>query len=111
MNTSHRLTRTQLRDLEAELHAERARLERSLSDHDGGSWTIAADAGDSVATGAVLGGLQTQTDARYDAIVAALARIAEGNYGTCSGCQEPIPYGRLIVMPEVTHCVACPSRV
>lgn len=113
MKTSHGLTRSQLRELELELHAERTRLERSLADHGGGeSWAVTADVASGAAgTAAVLGGLTTRTDARYDAIVAALARIAAGSFGTCAGCQQPIPYGRLIVMPEATYCVACPSRV
>jgi RNA polymerase-binding transcription factor DksA len=52
-------------------------------------------------------GLETRTGARLEAIVAALARIEDGTYGICSGCQTPIPYGRLIVMPEATLCMAC----
>ena len=110
MNSSRPLTQAQLQELEAELHAERTRLERSLADHRDESWVTVTEAGNDAASAATLGGLQTQTDARYDAIVAALARITAGGYGTCAGCQQPIPYGRLIVMPEVTFCLACPSR-
>ena len=110
MNTTRSLTQAQLRELEAELYMERARLERSLADHGGESWTTAAEVGNGATGSAAALSVQTQTDARHDALAAALARSAAGSYGMCAGCQEPIPYGRLIVMPEVTYCVACPSR-
>ena len=76
----------------------------------GGGWVVAADLGDgnSMAVGTL--GNQTRADARYDAIIAAIARLAEGTYGTCTVCQQPIPFGRLIVMPEVTSCLGCRSR-
>jgi RNA polymerase-binding transcription factor DksA len=51
--------------------------------------------------------LAGDTEGRLDAIDAALARLEAGTYGTCNTCNEPIPYGRLIVMPEATHCVGC----
>lgn len=109
MSQSHRLTRAQLRELEAELRSERTRLERSLrltAGTDG--WTPAGEISDATRTGGVA--LQSQTRARYDAIVDALARLAAGSYGTCASCEQPIPYGRLIAMPETTRCVTCPPR-
>jgi RNA polymerase-binding transcription factor DksA len=110
MNTPRTLTRNQLRELEAELRSERARLERSMNDRSSDAGWSDADAGNgfSEAGGAI--GLQTQVDARYDAIIAAIARLADGTYGICTVCQNPIPFGRLIVMPEVTSCLGCRSR-
>jgi RNA polymerase-binding transcription factor DksA len=111
MSTARALTQLQLRDLEAELHSERARLERSIlaqeaaARHSQGDY----DAGYDLAVGnGVHGvGLQTNTSARLEAIVAALARLANGTYGICSSCGTHISYGRLVVMPETTLCVAC----
>lgn len=74
------LSRPQLQTLEAELERERARLERSL------------------------GG---ETNARLAVIVDALGRLEQGSYGRCASCQQRIPYGRLLVMPETMHCIAC----
>jgi RNA polymerase-binding transcription factor DksA len=106
------LTHRQLRELKAELLSERKRLERfmdvdtymdeSLSDGDGGVTTLTE-----VGVGGVV---QARTHTRYDAIVNALHRLEAGTYGTCMGCDRPIPYGRLIVMPEAPHCIACSSR-
>lgn len=37
----------------------------------------------------------------------ALKAIAQGNYGSCQYCQQPIPLERLQVMPNATMCVGC----
>lgn len=40
-------------------------------------------------------------------IDAALARIADGSYGTCEGCSTTIPAERLEAVPYATMCVSC----
>jgi DnaK suppressor protein len=40
-------------------------------------------------------------------IDAALARIAAGTYGRCTGCQAEIPAERLELRPFAGTCVAC----
>ena len=37
----------------------------------------------------------------------ALAKLADGTYGRCDGCGEPIAPARLGAMPDVVLCVAC----
>ena len=37
----------------------------------------------------------------------ALARLKQGTYGACEGCQKKIPVGRLNALPYATHCVEC----
>jgi len=39
-------------------------------------------------------------------VVAALARLDDGTYGTCVDCGQPIPDVRLEVRPEAARCVA-----
>jgi RNA polymerase-binding transcription factor DksA len=34
-------------------------------------------------------------------------RLAEGNYGNCLKCGEPIEPARLQALPAATHCLAC----
>jgi len=41
----------------------------------------------------------------------ALARIEDGNYGTCEGCGEEIPKKRLEVFPSARYCVQCQSKI
>jgi DnaK suppressor protein len=38
---------------------------------------------------------------------AALARLYDGEYGVCAGCEEPIPGRRLEVIPWAEYCVSC----
>ncbi len=37
----------------------------------------------------------------------ALARIADGSYGTCAGCGDAIPATRLEALPAASRCVGC----
>lgn len=37
----------------------------------------------------------------------AIARLAEGTYGRCEGCTDPIPVERLEIYPSATTCVGC----
>jgi DnaK suppressor protein len=41
----------------------------------------------------------------------ALARVEDGQYGTCSECEAPIPPKRLLAVPDATTCVACQERL
>lgn len=43
-------------------------------------------------------------EARYDAIIAALARIDAGTYGHCEVCGAPIADARLAASPSATTC-------
>lgn len=40
----------------------------------------------------------------------ALARIAQGTYGTCADCGSAVPEGRLEAKPEAACCVACQAK-
>jgi RNA polymerase-binding transcription factor DksA len=109
MTKRQTLTRAQLGELEAELLHERTRLERALDLKEQASgWMPDSDIANAMSNGGVA--LQPQVRVRYDAITDALARMANGTYGTCVTCGQPIPYGRLMVMPETTRCVSCPPR-
>jgi RNA polymerase-binding transcription factor DksA len=39
----------------------------------------------------------------------AQAKLADGSYGTCDGCDGPIPEARLEALPWATECVSCRS--
>ncbi|HKI64112.1 MAG TPA: TraR/DksA C4-type zinc finger protein [Burkholderiales bacterium] len=43
-------------------------------------------------------------------IDAARARAADGRYGMCEDCGEPIPPGRLQANPTALRCAACQGR-
>jgi CBS domain-containing protein len=47
---------------------------------------------------------------RLAAIDAALDRAAQGHFGTCTKCGEPIPIPRLRALPSTTSCIACARK-
>jgi DnaK suppressor protein len=42
---------------------------------------------------------------------AALERIDSGTYGTCEGCEKPVPKERLDAIPYTRFCTACASKL
>ena len=40
----------------------------------------------------------------------ALARMSEGEYGSCDACGGPITYGRLLARPVATQCIDCKTE-
>ena len=41
----------------------------------------------------------------------ALGKLAEGTYGTCERCGEPIAEARLEAMPEARFCISCAAKM
>ena len=111
MNAARHLTRAQLRDLEDELRSQRARLERSIATRMGADdavpTTVSVTRGGTQAEGGLAVALETRVFDRLEMLDSALRRLEAGTYGFCVSCHNPIPYGRLLVMPEATYCVAC----
>ncbi|HET7563444.1 MAG TPA: TraR/DksA C4-type zinc finger protein [Gemmatimonadaceae bacterium] len=114
-HTRSHLTSAQRQELEAELRLELARLERSLErrrasgtmllndDHA----VLASDAAEHGGAATVLAGRAAR---HHAAVVSALDRMQIGTYGSCVACTEPIPYGRLLAMPETAYCLSCGGR-
>ena len=45
------------------------------------------------------------------ALEKALDAIDEEEFGECLHCEEPIPYKRLMIMPEASLCVGCAEKL
>src|SRR3954469_21290282 len=54
-------------------------------------------------------GVVDSLNATEERIERALEKIAEGSYGVCDRCGNPIPEKRLEAAPESVLCVACAS--
>lgn len=54
--------------------------------------------------------LVAATRQNIEQISGALRRIAEGTYGRCEKCDNPIPVERLEVLPHARFCVPCQER-
>jgi RNA polymerase-binding protein DksA len=54
--------------------------------------------------------LREREEQRLVHIEAALERIANGSFGSCSSCGKPINPDRLEALPSATDCVDCHSK-
>ncbi|EDZ61144.1 putative transcriptional regulator, TraR/DksA family [Sulfurimonas gotlandica GD1] len=48
---------------------------------------------------------------RVNKLKYAIQKIGKDGYGICAECEEEIIFGRLMLLPESTHCVACISQL
>ncbi|NKB56500.1 MAG: TraR/DksA family transcriptional regulator [Alphaproteobacteria bacterium] len=55
----------------------------------------------------VLEGLESSALLEISKINAALARIENGTYGTCTTCGEPVGDERLVSVPHAAQCISC----
>lgn len=58
----------------------------------------------------VINGLDDRTREQISEIEAALERISQGTWGTCTECGEAISPARLEIMPTVATCIVCASE-
>jgi len=101
-------------DLRQRLQDIHARLDQL---HPRASAEIAADVrrNDLCDSAQAMGALEAQTMSVERLTLAAqritetLQRIADGTYGRCEECDEPIPPARLKAIPTATLCVPCQS--
>ncbi|WP_079203230.1 TraR/DksA family transcriptional regulator [Pseudomonas sp. CC6-YY-74] len=59
----------------------------------------------------VLEALQAEAEAGMRQVGMAKLRLAEGTYGDCLRCGEPIEVARLQVLPAAEYCLACADHV
>ena len=113
MTAVHHLTKAQRRDLEKELRSECARLERSVMTRMATNAELPSQTSvlqrDSGEHRELAVALEPRITHRHQTLVSALRRFEAGDYGACLRCHNPIPYGRLLVMPEASYCVGCGS--
>src|SRR5262245_18605626 len=57
-----------------------------------------------------LAALVSQARGHLVQIDAAMLRLAEGRYGICGGCGQPISEARLAARPVTTLCITCAAR-
>lgn len=113
------LTRERLRDLLAALDARERELRgliaerRSALESQGLASDIAGDEADR-AFGRVRDTIENDLLdlhlAELARIEAARERAAEGHYGLCADCGDPIPLGRLQANPTALRCADCQGR-
>jgi RNA polymerase-binding transcription factor DksA len=94
------ILRTRLRELEHRLLG----IEEELDSHSSKDWEeLAVEREEDE----VLEGMGQSGRAEIDRIRAALGRVADGSYGTCVRCGEPISEERLDILPATPFCRNC----
>jgi DnaK suppressor protein len=110
-SSSNTLTRARVEALRLELKCDLERLQRSLRRRSASKVPTASGSlcciVDTEYADAVSSGLYDRMEAQYAQTAEALDRISQGSYGRCAVCREPIPYERLLVVPETRTCVTC----
>ena len=51
-----------------------------------------------------------EAEIRVNRLKYALQKVDNEEYGLCAECEEVIPFGRLMILPEATHCIECASE-
>ena len=52
-----------------------------------------------------------EAEIRVNKLKYSLRKVDKDDYGVCAECEEEIIFGRLMLLPESTHCVACISEL
>lgn len=108
MTTTQALSSSQLRELRSELEQELAWLLRSLTDKRSNTSGSSNDPSTAPSERDEMEQLlRDRAQNRLAGILAALRRLDTSAYGECVSCRRPIPFGRLVVMPDATHCITC----
>jgi DnaK suppressor protein len=114
-------TKAEIREVLNELHADRDRVVRTLSGQEAELDKLMRDAGDGAGHDqADMGATSFERDQeiivvnnereKLAQIDRALARIADGTYGICESCGNPIGKMRAMAFPRATLCMTCKQR-
>lgn len=68
------------------------------------------DQADRQALGTVRDAEATRDHDELVAVRAALARLADGSYGECTVCGQPVAAERLFAQPAAARCIACQAQ-
>ncbi|MBC8327742.1 MAG: TraR/DksA family transcriptional regulator [Planctomycetes bacterium] len=55
-------------------------------------------------------GLIENEDEIRQQVTEALQRVADGSFGSCDACDDPIPARRLDALPYARYCVGCQEK-
>ena len=114
-------SKAELNTLRSELEADLQRLRRELANAENDIADLLKDPGDGAGDDQADAGTKTFEREHELSLVnnardmvlqseRALARIADGSYGVCESCGNPIGKARLQVFPRATLCMLCKQK-
>ncbi|MCG8413833.1 MAG: TraR/DksA family transcriptional regulator [Pseudomonadales bacterium] len=109
------LTSQQIAELTLELKVLRDELSQQLKRAEGSAATVTLDQTlvgrvsrmDAMQQQSVALSTRKLTELKLRKVTTALQAVAEGEYGLCRRCEEPIGYPRLQAQPEANLCINC----
>lgn len=103
--------------LRSDLEEERGQLTSQLADLGVGDGAEELEYDDNFADSSAVTAAKAENEAlvlrlqeRLDHVRAALGRMDDGTFGTCTQCGKQISAERLEAMPEVSTCVDCSRK-
>lgn len=114
-------TTDELAELHAELEGDAARLRREISTAETGIADLLRDSGEGAGDDQADAGTKN-FEREHEMAIAnnaremlqqterALARLADGTYGVCESCGEPVGKYRLQAFPRATLCMSCKQK-
>jgi RNA polymerase-binding protein DksA len=114
-------TKAEIKEVLDELHEHREKVVRTLTEQEAELAGLMRDAGDGAGHDqADMGATSFERDheltvvnnerEKLAQIDRALARIADGTYGICESCGNPIGKMRVMAFPRATLCMTCKQR-
>ena len=104
------LVTRRLRHRRTELQRRLAALESDIRREEAGPLSADwAEQSSERANEAVLASVRQTCETELQQVENALQRLADGTYGVCSECGEPIEVGRLYSVPHADRCSECAS--
>jgi RNA polymerase-binding protein DksA len=114
-------TKAEIKEVLSELHQDRDRVVRTLAGQEAELDSLMRDAGDGAGHDqADMGATSFERDQeiivvqnereKLAQIDRALGRIADGTYGICESCGNPIGKMRVMAFPRATLCLTCKQR-
>lgn len=95
------------------LRAKEVELMAGLKNRDGLATEMEAEFGDQIQSAldrAIVIDALDRNSVLLREVRAALARVEDGTYGLCLGCEEPISAKRLAAVPWARFCIRCQER-
>jgi DnaK suppressor protein len=106
-----RAVERRLRERRAELHERLSRLAEPPERGTGISFGKRIGDGTTEAVSRLTDvGVGGRLEVSEERVARALEKLAEGSYGICDACGEPIAAARLDAAPESVLCIACARR-
>lgn len=111
------LTDAQVEALTAKLRALEAELRATIDKGREGAQVVSLDEPigrlsrmDAMQQQKMAEAAKRQAELRLGQVQVALAAVADGEYGYCRSCEEPIGIRRLTARPESPFCLSCQGR-